>query len=142
MISIQMSPQIRMIQNNNSIMTEKIQSTIVNTIPLWKSQMLIALGISHSQQAMEAQRAVSNITNELLKKNAEQLKTGTVEIAKEAERGIVDMETLAATNKSLVDTLDEVQRIQREGREKRKNAEIELNKMESELKKKLLDLNN
>lgn len=140
-ISIQMSPQIRLVQNNDSMMTEKIQSTIVNTIPLWKSQMVITLGIAHSTQAMHAQREVNNMTNELLKKNAEALKMGTVEIAKESERGIVDIETLVHTNQQLISTLDEVQRIQKEGREKRRAAEIELGRIESELKQKLLNVN-
>jgi len=139
-ISIQMAPQIRMIQNNNSLMAEKIQSTIVNTIPLWKSQMVIALGLAHSQAAMEAQRAVSDTTNELLRRNADALKLGTLETAKEAERGIVDIETLQYTNQSLISTLDEVLKIQQEGREKRKAAEAELARIEGELKNKLLEL--
>lgn len=141
-ISIQMSPQIRLVQNNDSMMTEKIQSTIVNTIPLWKSQMVITLGIAHSTQAMQAQREVTNMTNELLKRNAEALKMGTVEIAKESERGIVDIETLTFTNQQLISTLDEVQQIQNEGREKRKSAEIELRRIEGELKQKLLNIKN
>ncbi len=140
MISVQMAPQIRMIQNNNTIMSEKIQSTIVNTIPLWKSQMIIALGLSHSQQAMEAQRAVTNYTNELLKKNAEALHQGTVEIARESERGVVDIETLTHTNQQLIATLDEVQQIQAEGREKRRAAEAELGRIEGELRTKLLNI--
>jgi len=139
-ISIQMAPQIRMIQNNNSLMAEKIQSIIVNTIPLWKSQMVIALGLAHSQAAMEAQRAVSDTTNELLRRNADALKLGTLETAKEAERGIVDIETLQYTNQSLISTLDEVLKIQQEGREKRKAAEAELARIEGELKNKLLEL--
>ncbi len=139
-ISIQMAPQIRMIQNNDSLMAEKIQSTIVNTIPLWKSQMVIALGLAHSQSAMEAQRAVSDTTNELLKKNADALKLGTIETAKESERGIVDIETLQYTNQSLISTLDEVLRIQQEGKEKRAAAEAELAKIEGELKNKLLEV--
>lgn len=139
-ISIQMAPQIRMIQNNNSLMAEKIQSTIVNTIPLWKSQMVIALGLAHSQAAMEAQRAVSDTTNELLRRNADALKLGTLETAKESERGIVDIETLQYTNQSLISTLDEVLKIQQEGREKRKAAEAELARIEGELKNKLLEL--
>ncbi len=139
-ISIQMAPQIRMIQNNNSLMAEKIQSTIVNTIPLWKSQMVIALGLAHSQAAMEAQRAVSDTTNELLRKNADALKLGTIETAKESERGIVDIETLQYTNQSLISTLDEVLRIQQEGKEKRKAAEAELSRIEGELKNKLLEI--
>lgn len=140
MISIQMSPQIRLVQNNDTIMSEKIQSTIVNTIPLWKSQMVIALGIAHSQQAMEAQREVTNMTNDLLRKNADALKMATVETAKESERGIVDMETLKHTNEALISTLDEVVKIQTEGREKRKAAELELGKLEGQLKQKLLDI--
>ena len=139
-ISIQMAPQIRMIQNNNSLMAEKIQSIIVNTIPLWKSQMVIALGLAHSQAAMEAQRAVSDTTNDLLRRNADALKLGTLETAKEAERGIVDIETLQYTNQSLISTLDEVLKIQQEGREKRKAAEAELARIEGELKNKLLEL--
>ena len=139
-VSIQMAPQIRLLQNNDSLMAEKIRSTLVNTIPLWKSQMLLALGMAHSRQAMEAQRAVSDMTNELLKKNAETLKLGTVETAKEAERGIVDIETLKQTNQTLISTLDEVKRIQDEGRAKRRAAEEELVKIEDELKAKLLAL--
>lgn len=138
MISIQMAPQIRLIQNNDSMMNEKIQSTIVNTIPLWKSQMIISLGLAHSSQAMEAQRAVTDMTNDLLKKNAKALHQGTVDIAKESERGIVDIETLTETNKELIATLDEVQKIQDEGREKRRAAEVELAKIEGELKEKLI----
>jgi uncharacterized protein YaaN involved in tellurite resistance len=140
MVSIQMAPQIRLVQNNDTIMTEKIQSTIVNTIPLWKSQMVIALGLAHSQEALAAQRAVTDITNELLKKNAEALKLGTVETAREAERGVVDIETLQYTNESLISTLDEVLKIQDEGRERRRNAEIELRRIEGELRTKLLEI--
>ena len=140
MVSIQMAPQIRLIQNNDTLMTEKIQTTLVNTIPLWKSQMVLALGLAHSQQAMEAQRQVTDMTNDLLKKNAEMLKTGSVETAKEAERGIVDIETLKQTNESLISTLDEVMRIQDEGRQKRREAEVELARIEGELKQKLLDI--
>ena len=140
MISIQMAPQIRLIQNNDSLMVEKIQTSIVNTIPLWKSQMVLALGMHHAQQAMEAQREVSNMTNELLKKNAETLKMGTIEIAKESERGIADIETLVATNQSLIDTLEEVRTIQREGAVKRREAEVELGRIEGELKQKLLEM--
>jgi uncharacterized protein YaaN involved in tellurite resistance len=139
-ISIQMGPQIRMIQNNDTLMSEKIQTSLVNTIPLWKSQMVLALGISHSRQAMEAQRAVTDMTNELLKKNADTLKTATIETAKESERGIVDIETLQHTNESLISTLDEVMTIQSEGRQKRKEAEVELTRIEGELKKKLLEV--
>lgn len=142
MVSIQMGPQIRMVQNNDSMMAEKIQSTMVNTIPLWKSQMVLALGLEHSQQAMEAQRAATDMTNELLRKNAEKLKMGTIATAKETERGIVDIETLRNTNAALISTLDEVMRIQAEGREKRRAAEIELGKMEGELKQKLLEIRN
>ena len=140
MISIQTAPQIRLVQNNDTQMVEKIQSTIVNTIPLWKSQMVLALGVEHSAQAAEAQRQVTDMTNELLKKNAEKLKMATVETAKASERGIVDMETLKATNESLISTLDEVMNIQREGREKRAAAETELKNMETELKNKLLQI--
>ena len=140
MISIQTAPQIRLVQNNDTQMVEKIQSTIVNTIPLWKSQMVLALGVEHSAQAAEAQRQVTDMTNELLKKNAEKLKMATVETAKASERGIVDMEALKATNESLISTLDEVMNIQREGREKRAAAETELRNMETELKNKLLQM--
>ncbi|MCD8315262.1 MAG: toxic anion resistance protein [Firmicutes bacterium] len=141
MISIQMAPQIRLIQNSDTMMVEKIQSTLVNTIPLWKSQMVIALGLTHASQAMDAQREVSNVTNELLKKNADALKTSTIEVAKESERGIVDMETLRHTNEQLVSTLEEVIRIQDDGRAKRRESEAELAKIEAELKQKLLDIN-
>ncbi len=141
MISIQMSPQIRLIQNNDTLMVEKIQTSIVNTIPLWKSQMVLALGQQHSQQAMEAQREVTDMTNELLKRNAEKLKQGSIEIARESERGIVDLETLKATNQSLIETLEEVRTIQAEGAAKRRAAEAELGKIESDLKSKLLELN-
>lgn len=140
MVSIQTAPQIRLVQNNDTIMAEKIQSTIVNTIPLWKSQMVLALGVAHSRQAAEAQREVMDMTNELLKKNAETLKMATVETAKESERGIVDMETLKTTNESLISTLDEVMQIQAEGRQKRQEAEVEIRKMEQELKEKLLQI--
>jgi uncharacterized protein YaaN involved in tellurite resistance len=140
MISIQMAPQIRLVQGNDTIMAEKIQSTIVNTIPLWKSQMVLALGVAHSTQAAKAQREVTDMTNELLRKNAETLKMATIETAKESERGIVDLETLRITNESLISTLDEVMRIQIEGHQKRKEAEIELNKIEAELKSKLLEI--
>lgn len=141
-ISIQMAPHIRLIQNNNTLMSEKIQSTINNTIPLWKNQMVLALGMAHSKQAMEAQREVTDMTNELLRKNAEALKIGTVEIAKESERGIVDIETVKYTNEQLISTLDEVLRIQDEGRAKRKAAESELVRIETELKNKLLEIRN
>lgn len=140
MISIQMAPQIRLVQGNDAIMAEKIQSTIVNTIPLWKSQMVLALGVNHATQAAKAQREVANMTNELLKKNAEKLKMATIETAKESERGIVDIETLRVTNESLISTLDEVIRIQTEGRQKRKEVESELTKIEGELKSKLMDM--
>ena len=142
MISIQTAPQIRLIQNNDTMMVEKIQSTVVNTIPLWKSQMVLTLGVQHSTQAAEAQRQVTDMTNELLRKNAEKLKMATVETAKESERGIVDMETLKATNESLIATFDEVMNIQREGRQKRQEAEVELQNMENELKAKLLQISN
>ena len=140
MVSIQMSPQIRLVQNNDTLMAEKIQSTIVNTIPLWKSQMVIAMGLSHSQQAMQAQREVTNMTNDLLRKNADALKMATIDTAKESERGIVDMETLKHTNETLISTLDEVVQIQDEGRRKRAEAEVELGRLETELKNKLLDI--
>lgn len=140
MVAIQSAPQIRLIQNNDTIMTEKIQTTIMNTIPLWKSQMLIALGLEHSQQALAAQKAVTDMTNQLLKKNADMLKTGTIAVAKEAERGVVDIETLNYTNQQLISTLDEVLKIQNEGRAKRRSAETELKRIEGELKTKLLDI--
>ena len=140
MISIQMAPQIRLVQGNDTIMAEKIQSTIVNTIPLWKSQMVLALGVTHSTQAAMAQREVTDMTNELLKKNAATLKTATIETAKESERGIVDIDTLKLTNESLITTLDEVLKIQEEGHQKRKEAEVELNRIELELKEKLLEV--
>lgn len=140
MVSLQMAPQIRLIQNNDTAMSDKIQSTLVNTIPLWKSQMVIAIGLSHSTDAAKAQREVSNMTNELLKKNAENLKTATIETARESERGVVDIETLQSTNQTLISTLDEVLKIQEEGREKRRNAEVELQKIESEMRNKLLEL--
>lgn len=140
MVALQGAPQIRLIQNNDILMSEKIESTLNNTIPLWKSQMVLALGAEHTKQAMEAQRSVSDVTNELLSKNAEALKMSTIETAKESERGIVDLATLQKTNQSLIDTLDEVARIQDEGREQRAIAEVELQKMEAELKNKLLDL--
>ncbi|GFP74503.1 toxic anion resistance protein [Clostridium fungisolvens] len=142
MISLQMAPQIRLVQNNDSLMSEKIQSTIVNTIPLWKSQIVLALGVAHSTNAARVQNEVTNMTNELLRKNAETLKMSTIETAKESERGIVDIETLRATNESLISTLDEVLRIQTEGRQKRKEAEVELQSIEEQLKNKLLSLRN
>lgn len=138
MVSIQTAPQIRMIQNNDTVMAEKIQSTIVNTIPLWKSQMVLALGVAHSTQAAAAQREVTDMTNELLRKNAQTLKMATLDTARESERGIVDMETLKATNESLISTLDEVMQIQKEGRQKRQEAEAEIRRLETELKDKLL----
>lgn len=140
MISIQMGPQVRLIQNNDSLMAEKIQSSLVNTIPLWKSQMVLALGLAHSQQALEAQRSVTDMTNQMLRKNAEMLKMGTIETAKESERGIVDIETLQQTNQALISTLEEVRRIQSEGAQKRRAAEVELGRIEGELKQKLLEL--
>lgn len=139
-ISLQMAPQIRLIQSNDTAMSDKIQSTLVNTIPLWKSQMVIAIGLNHSTEAAKAQREVSDMTNALLKKNAEALKMATVETAKESERGIVDIETLKATNQTLISTLDEVMKIQVEGREKRKAAEIELQQIENEMRQKLLEM--
>ena len=140
MISIQMGPQTRLLQNNDTLMVEKIQSSIVNTIPLWKSQMVLALGLEHSRQATAAQSAVTDMTNQLLKKNADMLKMGTIETAKEAEKSIVSIETLQHTNEQLISTLDEVLNIQREGAQKRKEAEVELGKIEGELKKKLMEL--
>ena len=141
-VSIQMGPQIRLIQSNDTMMAEKIQTTIVNTIPLWKNQMVLALGIAHSQQAMQAERAVTDVTNELLKKNAATLKQGTIEIAKESERGIVDIETLQQTNKQLIETLDELNKIRADGKVKRANAEQELGRIEGELRQKMLEINN
>ncbi|WP_444658782.1 toxic anion resistance protein [Caproiciproducens sp. R2] len=140
MVSIQMAPQLRLIQNNDLIMSEKIQSTIVNTIPLWKSQMVLALGVEHSTQAAKAQREVTDMTNTLLRKNADALKMATIETQKESERGIVDIETLKHTNETLISTLDEVMQIQKDGREKRTQAEQELRKLETDLKNKLLQL--
>lgn len=139
-ISIQMAPQIRLIQSNNAVMSDKIQSTIHNTIPLWKNQMVLALGMAHSKQAMEAQRAVTDLTNDLLRKNAETLKAGTIGVAQESERGIVDLATLQYTNEQLISTLDEVLRIQEDGRQKRRDAETELVRIETELKNKLLEI--
>lgn len=139
-ISLQMAPQIRLIQGNDTQMAEKIQSTLVNTIPLWKSQMVLAIGVENSTRAAAAQREVTDMTNELLRKNAETLKMATIDTAKEAERGIVDLDTLKATNETLISTLDEVMKIQSEGREKRKAAEAELNRIENELKQKLLSM--
>ena len=139
-IAMQTAPQIRLIQNNDTVMVEKIQTTIVNTIPLWKSQMVLALGIAHSAEAAKVQRQVTDVTNELLKKNAEMLHVATVETAKESERGVVDMETLQKTNADLIQTLDDVMRIQMEGRQKRQAAEMEMHRMEEELKRKLLEI--
>ena len=139
-VSVQMVPQIRLVQNNDTLMVEKIQSTLVNTIPLWKSQMILALGLEHSSQAIKAQREVNEMTNELLRKNAEKVKMATIETAKESERGIVDIETVRNTNRMLIETLDEVARIQKEGREKRRAAEEEISRIEGELKAKLLEV--
>ena len=140
MVSVQMGPQTRLLQNNDTMMIEKIQTSLVNTIPLWKSQMVLALGLERSRQATAAQTAVTNMTNELLRKNAEMLHMGTVATAKEAERSIVDIETLQHTNQQLISTLDEVISIQQEGRQKRLEAEVELGRIEGELKQKLLSL--
>ena len=140
MISIQMAPQIRMVQNNDSLMAEKIRTSIVNTIPLWKNQMVMALSLYHSEQAMKAQREVTDVTNALLQKNAETLHQGSVGIARESERGIVDLETLRKTNQELIATLDEVRQIQDDGRARRKQAEEELGRIEAELRKKLLEM--
>ncbi len=140
MISVQMSPQIRMIQNNDSLMAEKIQTSIVNTIPLWKSQMLIALSLQHGKQAMEAQREVTDVTNKLLQKNSEALRQGSIDVARESERGIVELETLKKTNENLIQTLEEVRNIQNEGRARRAEAEEELGRIEGELKQKLLEM--
>ena len=140
MISLQMAPQIRLVQNNDTLMAEKIQSSLVNTIPLWKSQMVLALGVAHSGEAARAQREVTNMTNQLLRKNAETLKMETINTAKESERGIVDIETLKMSNESLISTFDEVLKIQQEGRERRKTAEVELQKLENDLKQKMLEI--
>ena len=140
-VAIQMAPQIRLLQNNNQMMAEKIQSTIVNTIPLWKSQMVLALGLQHSQSALEAERSVTNLTNDLLRANAEKLHQGSVEIAKESERGVIDIETLMETNQKLIQTMDEVLTIQQEGRQKRRDAEKELANIEQQLKNKMLEMN-
>ena len=139
-ISLQMAPQIRLIQSNDIAMSEKIQSTLVNTIPLWKSQMVIAIGLDHATDAAKAQRAVSDMTNELLKKNAEALKVASVETEKESERGIVDIETLKSTNQTLMTTLDEVMKIQEEGRARRQSAEEDLQRIENEMRDKLLEM--
>ena len=140
MVSIQTAPQIRLVQNSDTLMVEKIQSTVVNTIPLWKSQMVLALGVEHANQAAKAQQQVTDMTNELLKKNAEKLKMASVETAKASERGVVDIETLKYTNESLISTLDEIMQIQTDGRQKRQEAEVELRQMEDDLKKKLLEI--
>lgn len=142
MVSVQMGPQIRLMQNNDNVLAERIQSTIVNTIPLWKSQMVIALGMQHADEALKAQKAVTDMTNELLRSNAERLKMGTIQTAKEAERGVVDLETIRIANTSLIDTLTEVQKIQREGAIKRAEASIELGRLEKELRDKVLSINN
>ncbi|MGN0715198.1 MAG: toxic anion resistance protein [Anaerovoracaceae bacterium] len=139
-VSLQMAPQIRLVQNNNTLMVEKIQTTLINTIPLWKSQMVLALGLANSEEAVKAQQAVSETTNELLRKNAEVLKQTTINVAKESERGVVDIETLKETNQKLIETIDEVMNIQKDGREKRKAAEVELMKIETDLKDKLLEV--
>ena len=139
-ISLQTAPQIRLLQNNDTTMVEKIQTTIVNTIPLWKSQMVLALGIAHSAEAVRAQREVTDLTNELLRKNAQTLKMATIETAKESERGVVDIETLQQTNADLISTLDEVMKIQRDGRMKRQQAEQEMRRMEGELRQNLLEI--
>ena len=140
-VAIQMAPQIRLLQNNNQLMAEKIQSTIVNTIPLWKSQMVLALGLQHSQSALEAERSVTNLTNDLLRANAEKLHQGSVEIARESERGVIDIETLMETNQKLIQTMDEVLDIQQQGRQKRREAEKELANIEQQLKSKMLEMN-
>ena len=141
MVSVQMGPQIRLVQNNDTLMAEKIQTTLTSTLPLWKSQMVLALGLEHSNQAMKAQSEVTNMTNELLRKNAETLKMGTINVAKESERGVVDIETLMQTNNTLIETLDEVIQIQNEGRQQRREAEAQLGRIEGELKQKLLEIN-
>ena len=140
-VAIQMAPQIRLLQNNDSLLVERIQSTLSNTLPLWKSQMVLALGMHHSQEALKAQTAVTDMTNELLKQNAQALKVGTIQTAKEAERGIIDIETLIQTNQDLIDTINEVMEIQSQGHTKRLEAEKTLYSMEAELKKKLLNAN-
>ena len=142
MVSLQMGPQIRLMQNNDNVLAERIQSTVANTIPLWKSQMVIAMGMQHAESALNAQKAVTDMTNELLRSNAERLKVGTIETAKEAERGVVDIETIRTANTALIDTLNEVQKIQREGAQKRAAAAIELGRLEKELRDKVLEINN
>ena len=141
MVSVQMGPQIRLMQTNDNVLAERIQSTISNTIPLWKSQMVIALGMQHAEEALKAQKAVTDMTNELLRQNAERLKVGTIEAAKEAERGVVDLETIKVANTALIETLAEVQKIQREGAQKRAEASIELGRLEKELRDKILEIN-
>ena len=141
MVSVQMGPQIRLMQNNDNVLAERIQSTIANTIPLWKSQMVIAMGMQHAESALNAQKSVTDMTNELLRSNAERLKVGTIETAKEAERGVVDIETIRTANTALIDTLNEVQKIQREGAQKRAAAAIELGRLEKELRDKVLEIN-
>ena len=142
MVSVQMGPQIRLMQNNDNVLAERIQSTIANTIPLWKSQMVIAMGMQHAESALNAQKSVTDMTNELLRSNAERLKMGTIETAREAERGVVDIETIRTANTALIDTLTEVQKIQREGAQKRAAASIELGRLEKELRDKILEVNN
>lgn len=142
MVSVQMGPQIRLMQNNDNVLAERIQSTIANTIPLWKSQMVIAMGMQHAESALNAQKSVTDMTNELLRSNAERLKMGTIETAKEAERGVVDIETIRTANTALIDTLTEVQKIQREGAQKRAAASIELGRLEKELRDKIMEVNN
>ena len=142
MVSVQMGPQIRLMQTNDNVLAERIQSTIANTIPLWKSQMVISMGMQHAEEALKAQQAVTNMTNELLRSNAERLKVGTIETAKEAERGVVDLETIRTANTALIDTLNEVQKIQREGAIKRAEASVELGRLEKQLRDKVLEINN
>ena len=142
MVSVQMGPQIRLMQNNDNLLAERIQSTVVNTVPLWKSQMVIALGMQHAESALSAQKAVTDMTNELLRSNAQRLKMGTIETAREAERGVVDLETIRVANTALIDTLTEVQKIQREGAQKRAAAAIELGRLEKELRDKVLEIHN
>lgn len=141
MVSVQMGPQIRLMQNNDNVLAERIQSTIVNTVPLWKSQIVIALGMQHAESALSAQKAVTDMTNELLRSNAQRLKMSTIETAKEAERGVVDVETIRTANTALIETLTEVQKIQREGAQKRAAAAIELGRLEKELRDKVLEIN-
>ena len=141
-VSVQMGPQIRLMQNNDNVLAERIQSTIVNTVPLWKSQMVIAMGMQHAEGALKAQQAVTDMTNELLRSNAERLKMGTIQTAKEAERGVIDLETVRIANTSLIETLAEVQKIQREGAQKRAEASIELGRLEKELRDKVLSIHN